>query len=60
MERKTSIVLSTNEKETLHKAGQLLGEMCFIAEGCEECPLQSANVCQGLSGADYNAAFSRL
>lgn len=60
MERKVSIVLNSAEKEILHKAGEILELMCDMAGGCEECPLQSAHICEDFNGADYNAAFSKL
>ena len=60
MERKISIVLNSTERETLHKAGEILERMCNMADSCEECPLQAAHICEDFNGEDYNAAFSKL
>lgn len=60
MERKVSIVLNPTEKEILHKAGEILEQMCELSGGCEECPLQAAHICEGFNGSDYNIAFSKL
>ena len=60
MERKVSIVLNPTEKEILHKAGEILEQMCELASGCEECPFRIAGMCEDFNGTDYNIAFSKL
>lgn len=60
MERKVSIVLNPTEKEILHKAGEILEQLCNTADSCTECPLYSAEICKDFNGADYNAAFKTV
>ena len=60
MTRKTTLVLNFTEREVLHRAGAILEQMCTMAGGCEECPLQAAHICEDFNGADYNNAFSKL
>ena len=45
-------MLTKEEKEILHKAGEILNRECSKVRMCEECPRDIYNACQSIGDYD--------